>query len=73
MKNQNKSHVKRGFGSTTDIVGVSLCLVWVLLSDNKVVNAMFGSEKPKVESKTKLDLPDITIPDLGQKYLRSCR
>jgi hypothetical protein len=72
MKNHNKSLLKKGLDHTADFVGVSVCLVWVLLTDNVVVNS-FNPVKPKMESKVKLDLPDITIPDLGQKYLRSCR
>jgi hypothetical protein len=72
MKTQSKSVLKKGINLTADFVGVSVCLAWVLLTDNVVVNS-FNPGKPKMESKVKLDLPEITIPDLGQKYLRSCR
>lgn len=73
MKKRGKSLFRKGVEYTGNLIGLSFCAGWVLLSDNRLVNAVFHRVKPKTDMENKLDLHELIIPEVGQKYLRSCR
>jgi len=68
MKTKSKNYLVKSFVFVCNLVGVVACLFWLFLTD------LFKSKtKSKPREGMKLDLKDITIPELGLKYLKSCQ
>lgn len=68
MKTKSKNYFVKSFVFVCNLVGVVACLIWLFITD------LFKSKaKPAPREGLKLDLKDITIPELGLKYLKSCQ
>jgi hypothetical protein len=73
MESRYKRGILRALDITGSMMGVMLCLVWILISDNKLVSNLKKANAAVREKGRTLDLQDIIVPELGQKYLQSCR
>ncbi len=72
MKTKPKSKLLQLVDIICKITSVLACLLFILISNSKIFNYFKVREKSRQNHEGILNLKEIQIPELGQKYLKSC-
>ena len=74
MESRYKRGILRALDITGNMIAIAVCLLWLVVSNNKLVNYFRKRDDAVVNrGKRTLNLTDIIVPELGRKYLQSCR